>query len=104
MSHIGGDAMESDPGFTYCKFMKAIEAIAQGKDPSGSVSADGGRLFRIPQILLEARTLDGDFPGDHIDVVKAAFVRLGIPYPGASIAKCVVVLQAALYPSSAPPQ
>lgn len=84
--------------------MEAIKGIRQGKGLSDRISleSDYGRSFEIAQILKDACNLDGDFAGDHVDEVKAAFVRLNLPYPGDGIVKCVVALQAALSATPTP--
>jgi hypothetical protein len=71
--------------------MKGLEA---GKDLSDSVGADVGRKFMIIKVLHDAKLLQGEFAEDHVDVVKSAFTKRGLTYPGNHISACLKALLA----------
>jgi len=84
--------MNPNKDFAYEKLIAALEALAKGEGLHESVAVDYGRHFEIIAILRGASALSGDFADDHIDLVEAAFARMGKHYPGNSIAGCVAAL------------
>jgi len=71
-----------------------MNGLAAGKDLSDNVEADIGRGFKISKVLHNAKILQGKFAEDHVDVVKSAFAKRGLTYPGNDISACVKVLLA----------
>lgn len=78
--------------------MAAIEGISPGKAWSDLVGHSDGRLFEIGRVLTESREIEGEFEGDHTDLVKEAFV--GSEYPGVKIADVVAALIKRLRPGA----
>ena len=84
--------MNANDDLAYEKLIAAMVAIAEGKGLHESVAVNYGRRFEIIRILKRASALSGDFAGDHINLVKAAFARMGKRYPGNRIGDCVAAL------------
>jgi len=85
-------AMNTNEDFAYVKMIAVLEALAKGKGLHENVAVDYGRRFEIIRVLKGASALSGDFADDHIDLVKAAFAKVGKRYPGNRIADCVAAL------------
>ena len=71
-----------------------MNGLAAGKDLSDNVEADIGRRFKISKVLHNAKILQGKFAEDHVDMVKYAFAKRGLTYPGNDISACVKLLLA----------
>ena len=88
---------ELNEGQKYHRLMLAFHGLAEGQKSTDRIfdkENDGyGRTFAIDKILADTvfvtRTA---FESEDVFHVKAAFARLGKPYPGANIAQCVRTL------------
>lgn len=65
--------------YTHSRLMAALKGLAEGKGRDDVVGVPGfGQQTKILAALIDAQHLKEPFHADHLDVVDAAFLKLGL--------------------------
>lgn len=85
--------------FAYASLLAALKGVADGKQIEQHVTTQSfGKTARIFDALKEGAKLDGDFQADHLDVVDAAFEKIGHKRPSDKISEVAYAMLTAIVP------
>lgn len=86
--------------FAHASALAALQGIADGKQIDQHVTTQSfGKMVRIFDALNDSIKIDGTFHADHLDVVDAAFKKIGRERPSDKISEIAGAMLTALVPS-----